>query len=129
MKNLVIAMVIVLGLVGTVSAQDKLEATTQMDFFSKYIWRGQNFTDGPVSQPSVNLSYKRFTLSVWGNLELDNVNNSRWDITETDITLDYTNYLLGHDVIEYSFTKLIPNIKSSLPDFPILPKSLSNKFT
>ncbi len=103
MKNLVISMVIVLGIVGATSAQDKLEATTQIDFFSKYIWRGQNFTDGPVTQPSVNLSYKRFTLSVWGNLELDNVNSNRWNITETDITLDYTSYLSDQEVVEYSF--------------------------
>ncbi len=103
MKNLVIGIVIVLGLIGTTLAQDKLEATAQVDFFSKYIWRGQNFTDGPVTQPSVNLSYKRFTLSAWGNLELDNINSNRWNITETDITLDYTSYLPGQKVVEYSF--------------------------
>lgn len=103
MKNLLIAIVIVLGLVGTTSAQDKLEATVQVDFFSKYIWRGQNSTDGPVSQPSVYLSYKYFTLSAWGNLELDNINNNQWNITETDISLDYTNYLPCQEVIEYSF--------------------------
>ena len=98
-----ITIIVIIGLTGIAAAEDELKLTTQMDFFSKYIWRGQNATDGPVAQPSFTFSHKNFTLSAWGNLELDNANNNRWNITETDITFDYTNYLPGQSMVEYSF--------------------------
>ena len=60
------------------------------DFYGKYIWRGQNFTNGTVFQPGVSASSGGFTLSAWGNYELVRVNNNRDEFTEVDLTLDYS---------------------------------------
>ncbi|MCH7920916.1 MAG: hypothetical protein IIC50_23450 [Planctomycetes bacterium] len=60
------------------------------DFYGKYIWRGQNFTNGTVFQPGVSASSGGFTLSAWGNYELVRVNNNRDEFTEIDLTLDYS---------------------------------------
>jgi hypothetical protein len=49
-------------------AQDNVSLEVTADFFSKYIWRGQNLVDDWVFQPAVSLgwgssSYNRF---YWG---------------------------------------------------------------
>ena len=112
MRNLVILAIIVLGAFTPALAQDELEVETKVDFFSQYIWRGQSIVDDPVAQPSVSAFYKNFTLSVWGNLDMTNVNDNRWDITEVDFSLDYSNY----------FSNEIPKIGYSIGiinyDFP-----------
>lgn len=54
------------GLVpSTMMAQDKVEASVGADLVSGYIWRGQDL--GGVSvQPSLEISYKGFSLGAWG---------------------------------------------------------------
>jgi hypothetical protein len=111
MKKLIIV-VMVLLCSSIVIAEDKLEVTTRFDFYSQYVWRGQSVTDDPVIQPSVSTWYKNFTFSAWGNLETTNVNDKQWKFTETDFTIDYSNY----------FSKEMPKIGYSFGlinyDFP-----------
>lgn len=112
MKKLVITiMFIIVGFVGNVSGSNELlsnDVTDNIDveagigWVSKYIWRGQLFTDDFVAQPFINISHKNFTLSLWGNTELTNVNNSKRDTTEIDITVDYSNYFPDLPVVGYS---------------------------
>ena len=56
------------GLVpSTMMAQDKVEASVGADLVSGYIWRGQDL--GGVSvQPSLEISYKGFSLGAWGSV-------------------------------------------------------------
>lgn len=64
--------------------------TLDLTYNSLYIWRGINTTDGPVFQPSLELSYGGLTASFWGNLETTDVTGNRNDFTEVDYTLDYS---------------------------------------
>ena len=59
------------GLVpSTMMAQDKVEASVGADLVSGYIWRGQDL--GGVSvQPSLEISYKGFSLGAWGSVGID----------------------------------------------------------
>lgn len=78
------------------------------DFFTKYIWRGQNIADNWVFQPGASVGYAGLTGSVWNNMNLkkdERVNGvpvGAGSLTETDLTLDYTNKIPGVEAIGYS---------------------------
>ena len=73
------------GLVpSTMMAQDKVEASVGADLVSGYIWRGQDL--GGVSvQPSLEISYKGFSLGAWGSVGFEST-----DTKEFDLTLGYS---------------------------------------
>jgi uncharacterized protein (TIGR02001 family) len=71
-------------------------------FFSKYIWRGQNLNDDPVFQPKISANYENFTVGIWGNLDLTNINDKSGDFLEIDYYLDYSNELPGFKGVGYS---------------------------
>jgi uncharacterized protein (TIGR02001 family) len=79
---------------------------------SAYVWRGATFTDGAVLQPAVTIGHESgFSVSVWGNLDLSDVNELSGEFNELDLTLAYgipTGSALGLEVgvIEYLF----PNV-------------------
>jgi len=73
------------------------EFGVDLAFVNKYVWRGMLLTDGPVFQPAATLGYKGASINVWGNLDLDNVNDNAGDFNEIDMTLDYT-----HTIKEFS---------------------------
>jgi hypothetical protein len=68
-------------------------------FVNKYVWRGLLLTDGPVFQPAATLGYKGASICVWGNLDLDNVNDNAGEFNEIDLVLDYT-----HSINEFSLS-------------------------
>jgi hypothetical protein len=74
--------------------QEPVKIAVAADYFSKYIWRGQNINDESVFQPSISLSRWGFTGSVWGNLDLTNKSqtapDNSWEFSEFDYTLDYS---------------------------------------
>ena len=92
------------ALLGTkpVLAEDKIKCEVGADFFSKYIWRGQNLVDDWVFQPLVSAGYKGFTGSAWGNLDLTDENNKKGEFTEVDLTLDYSGQFPGLEALAYS---------------------------
>jgi hypothetical protein len=101
---------VVLCTTGLAVAEDGVGFEVTADYFSKYIWRGQNVVDESVFQPSVSASYRGLTASIWGNLELTSVNGNRGEFTEVDYSLDYSGQLpciewLGYSVglIYYDF--------------------------
>jgi hypothetical protein len=67
-----------------------------VDYFGKYILRGQNLDDDPVLQSNISASYGKLTASLWGNFELTNINGNSGDFTELDYSLDYSNALPGY---------------------------------
>jgi len=78
-----------------------------MAFMSKYVSRGMTTNDDPVFEPNLWASYKGFTFSAWGNLDLTNYGGMSGNFNEADYTLDYSNSLdkLGYSVgvIYYTF--------------------------
>jgi hypothetical protein len=87
---------------GFASAQDAPSVTASSDFFSKYVWRGQNVVDDWVAQPNVSLAYKGFTGSIWGNLCLTDEVDAEGEFTEFDYSLDYTAAIPGQDLLSFS---------------------------
>jgi len=75
------------------------EFGVDLAFVTKYVWRGMLLTDGPVFQPGATLGYKGASIGVWGNLDLDNVNDNAGEFNEIDLTLDYT-----HTINEFSLS-------------------------
>lgn len=86
----------------TASAADGIDFEVTADFFSKYIWRGQNLDDDPVFQLCISASYGNLTARIWGNLELTNINGNSGDFTEVDYSLDYSGNIPGIEGIGYS---------------------------
>ena len=86
------------GLVpSTMMAQDKVEASVGADLVSGYIWRGQDL--GGVSvQPSLEISYKGFSLGAWGSVGFEST-----DTKEFDLTLGYSIGGFSVSVTDYWF--------------------------
>lgn len=72
------------------------------DYFSKYIWRGQNLNNESVFQPSVYLSKYGFTASIWGSMDMKNNLDNAGNFTEFDTSLDYTMAMPGLDFLNVS---------------------------
>ncbi|MFH1782058.1 MAG: TorF family putative porin [Candidatus Omnitrophota bacterium] len=110
-KNLALITMLfsIIILAGTVFAGEVLLEETDISissdigFFSKYMWRGMKLDDDPVMQPGVYISGYGFEVSVWGNIDMDS------DDSLTSEEVDYA--------ISYSY---------SIPETPV---SLSGGFT
>ena len=85
-----------------VKADDGLIVGATADFYSKYVWRGQNLVDDWVFQPGVSVAYGGLTASFWGNLDLTDENGSNGQMSEVDLTLDYAGQIPGIDALGYS---------------------------
>lgn len=85
-----------------------------VDFYSKYIWRGQNLLDDPVLQPNAYVNIEDFTVSIWGNYGIQN--DEDW--TELDYTLDYTTSL---DFVKPEGDMVSVSVGYIYYDFPNLP--------
>lgn len=77
-------------------AEDKPAVSLYVDILSQYIFRGVALSrDGAVFQPSGTVTYKGFSVSIWGNFDtadyLNNDGSSKWN--ETDFTFSYTHEL------------------------------------
>ena len=86
----------------TLKAEGDVSIGASVDFFSKYIWRGQNLVDDWVLQPGANISYKGITASVWGNFDLTDENYNKSEFSEVDLALDYSGQVPGVDILSYS---------------------------
>jgi len=80
----------------------KLAWTTTADFYTKYVWRGQNISDNPVFQPSVAATYGPLSGSVWSNMNLSSIHDNRNEFSEMDYAIDYTDVMPGIEVMKYS---------------------------
>lgn len=92
----------VLGTMPAAMAESDVSVGVAADFFSKYVWRGQNVVDDWVVQPSVSLGYKGLTGSIWGNVDMTGDLVDSWEINEIDYAIDYSNTIPGQEVFGYS---------------------------
>jgi len=71
-----------------------LKANVSANYYSKYIWRGQNVNDTSVFQPYISGSIHGFTGSVWGNMDLTDGSQTAPEnggrFSEVNYTLDYS---------------------------------------
>jgi len=75
--------------------EDKVTGEVDLSVMSAYIWRGYEQTrDSVVVQPAVMVSYKGFSVNVWGNIDTKPYSNSNANYgaksTETDWIISYT---------------------------------------
>ena len=65
-----------------------------LDFASRYVWRGIYYSKGAVLEPTLWISKWGFTASAWGNIPLDN-ETDQGKLNEVDPTLVYEFNFLG----------------------------------
>jgi hypothetical protein len=138
-NSVVLGLALITFVAGTAAAEDKVVTFgVSADYFSKYVWRGQNINDESVLQPTISASAYGFTGSIWGNIDLTNKSqtapDNAWEFSEFDYTLDYTSAIPGIDwlsgsvgVIYYRFPNTVfdPTTEIygglSLPKIPLTP--------
>ncbi len=112
----VFGLVVFGGFCGSVyAAEGKVNIAVTADYFSKYIWRGQNINDRSVFQPSVSVSRSGFTGSIWGNLDLTGKNDNACEFTELDYALDYSAAIPDVNGVSFSIGAIyydFPNTRS-----------------
>lgn len=85
------------AMVSTAKAEVAVSGDVYAGLYNKYVFRGIDLSDNKwVTQFGADLSYKGFTLSYWSNLLTKGFDDKSLtgygagDITETDVTLNYT---------------------------------------
>lgn len=72
------------------------------ELYNRYIWRGTDFGNSPVIQPTIEFSYGKFTLGAWGSYST----NSNTNGTEADIYASYEfNSGMNITITDYYFPK------------------------
>ena len=81
---------------------NSMELSVTADYFTKYIWRGQNINNGSVFQPSISIAKYGFTASVWGSLDLTTKNQHSGEFTEFDYSIDYSASIPDFNIVGFS---------------------------
>lgn len=81
------------------SAQDKVEASLGADVVSGYVWRGQDLGNAAI-QPSASVSYKGFSLGVWGSYGIVDSDDTK----ELDFTASWSSGGFTVSVTDYWFS-------------------------
>lgn len=105
-KHSIIVLLILAGL-GTTHAMEmmgeEISLDVTVDFVSKYIWRGQNLTNGWAFQPGVSATWNGLTAGVWNSTDMcDKTGAGNWSFTEWDFYVDYSNSVPEMEEIGYS---------------------------
>lgn len=101
-KLVMFGILLLVGSTTTVFAGDEVEVEFTVDYFGKYVWRGQNLSDDPVFQPGMSLGYGGLTFGIWGNLETTDINRNSGEFTEVDQYLDYSADVPGLEGLGFS---------------------------
>ena len=98
-------------------AEDKVTGEVAVSILSAYTWRGQELSrHSVVIEPSLTVSYKGFTASIWGNMDTrayaPGDEKYASNFTETDVTLSYSRKFgivqVGGGYIYYGLASLTP---------------------
>lgn len=123
MRNAVVSILLVMCVAGISFAEDEtagvvvedeaagIGVDVSLDFFSKYVWRGQLLNDDYAFQPGVSVNFDKFTFGVWGSVDMTDYSDNEWEFIEYDYSLDYTTSIaegidLSVGVIAYYFPSL-----------------------
>ncbi len=105
--SLGLGLMVLVFTLGTAGAEEQTKEQVvsfgiSADYFTKYIWRGQNIDGKSVFQPAVSVGAYGFTGSIWGNLDLTNQNDTAGEFSEFDFSLDYSGTVPGTDWLDFS---------------------------
>lgn len=75
-----------------------------LDFASKYVFRGVTVNDEPVFQPSASIGFGddnigRLSAGIWGNMDLGDEFENEGEFTEVDYIVDYSHAI---DIVGFS---------------------------
>ena len=107
MKKVWILITVMSMMVCVVQTVEAADATAAVDFNSAYVWRGMTLNDGMVVQPSIDVTKGGFDINVWGNIDIDDYDDTleSGEMSEIDLTASYSFTLSMVDVgvgyIEY----------------------------
>ncbi len=88
MKNVSFLFLVVILLSGSnhsFAQGPKGEWTVGSDFFNRYIWRGSDYGNSPVIQPTLKYTLNGFSVGAWGSYSL----SANTSATEADLFLSY----------------------------------------
>lgn len=83
-------------------AEESIEFGVSADFYSKYIWRGQNLNEDYAFQPGISVGYGGLTAAVWGSMDMTNISGNEGEFTEVDYSLDYSFDVPGIEGLGFS---------------------------
>jgi hypothetical protein len=88
MKNVIkffFAVVLIEGSISCLAQGSKGDWTISSDFYNRYIWRGSDYGNSPVVQPTIKYSNGGLLVGFWGSYSL----SSNTTATEADLFLGY----------------------------------------
>lgn len=113
-RRITVAVLVVACFSHIAVAENTIGLDLSADFYSKYIFRGQNLDDDYVFQPGAAITYGGLTAAIWGNLELTNISGNSGEFTEVDYSVDYSGDVPGIEglgfsigVINYHFPSVV----------------------
>ena len=65
-----------------------VDFTTNVDIYSRYLWRGMQNGNAPAFQPTVKMTCKNLSLGVWGSVQASDLPGV--SLPETDLFATYT---------------------------------------
>lgn len=78
------------------SLQNKAEASVSVDFATQYMWRGLVLSNGPVIQPTAEISLTNWTFGLWGSTTF-----TATESKEIDVYVNYDFKDFSFSVIDY----------------------------
>ncbi len=93
-------------------ASEAADATVSADLVSAYVYHGITYNDGPVFQPSVDVSKNGFGFNTWANMDIGDYNGAlnSGDFSEVDLTAYWATRSLGVDWCVSYAEYLFPNV-------------------
>ena len=100
---LFLKLIMIVGLSSICLAEDEAGPTfgISADFYSKYIWRGQNINDDYVFQPTASVSIDGLEFAIWGSYDFTSINGNAGEFTEIESWMEYSDSINGLDGLEY----------------------------
>lgn len=113
-SRVILLILLVFNLIGKANAQNDSISTfsvsTNLDLMSRYVWRGQQYGNGPSIQPGLTLNWKDFTIGAWGAYEVFSEGSQ-----ETDFYLSKSVGIFTFEIWDY--WTYVDNEKSDFLDY------------
>ena len=71
------------------NARDNIRVHLDGTFLSRFVWRGEMWTDDPVFWQTTTIRYKGFRSYNFFNVDLTDINNDKFECNEYDFIIDY----------------------------------------
>ncbi len=127
---MVVTALLLLVFPGRAHTRDRVRLDLGGTYLSRFVWRGDMWTDNPVFWKIATIRYKGFRSYNFFNIDLTDINDDKFQCNEYDYILDYTfsfdSFSVAPGVLHFSsptdffepVTKIILQIKTSLPFNP-----------